>query len=127
MPYETHWEDKGIRWVFSGIVTDDDLLRCNLELYDDERFESIRYEIADFRAGESFTVTAKTLRRVARMDRDQAVRNPSVKVAVIATAAVQKGLAQVYALSGGDTLWVTEVFDTEEDARAWLSDRVERT
>ena len=127
MPYETHWEDEGIRWVFSGIVTDDDLLRCNLELYDDERFESIRYEIADFRAGESFAVTAKTLRRVARMDKDQAVRNPSVKVAVIAAAAVQKGLAQVYALSGGDTLWVTEVFDTEEDARAWLSGFVERT
>jgi len=126
MPYETHWEDEGIRWVFKGIVTDDDLLRCNLELYDDARFESIRYEIADFRAGESFTVTAKTLRRVARMDRDQAVRNPNVKVAVIATAAVQKGLARMYALSGGDTLWVTEVFDTEEDARAWVSGRAER-
>ena len=69
MPHETHWEDEGIRWVFVGIVTDDDLLRCNLELYDDARFESIRYEIADFRAGESFVVTAKTLRRVARMDR----------------------------------------------------------
>ena len=121
MPYETHWENEGIRRVFSGIVTDGDLLRCNLELYDDARFESIRYEIADFRAGESFTVTAKTLRRVARMDGDQAVRNPSVKVAVIATAAVQKGLAQVYALSGGDTPWVTEVFDSEEDARAWLA------
>jgi len=121
MPYETHWEDEGIHWVFSGIVTDDDLLRCNLELYDDARFESIRYEIADFRAGESFTITAKTLRRVARMDRDQAVCNPSVKVAVIATAAVQKGFAQVYALSGGDTSWVTEVFDSEEDARAWLA------
>ena len=61
------------------------------------------------------------------MDRDQAVRNPNVKVAVIATATVQKGLAQVYALSGGDTLWVTEVFDTEEDARAWVSGREERT
>ena len=126
MPYETHWEDEGIHWVFSGIVTDDDLLRCNLELYDDARFESIRYEIADFRAGESFTVTAKTLRRVARMDRDQAVRNPSVKVAVIATAAVQKGLAQVYALSGGDTPWVTEVFDSEEDARAWFARPADR-
>ena len=121
MPYEMHWENEGIRWAFSGVVTDGDLLRCNLELYDDARFESIRYEIADFRAAESFTVTAKTLRRVARMDADQAVRNPSVKVAVIATAAVQKGLAQVYALSGGDTPWVTEVFDSEEDARVWLA------
>ena len=54
------------------MVSDDEFLHCNLEFYDDARFESIRFEIADFRAGESFTVTAKTLRRVARMDRDQA-------------------------------------------------------
>lgn len=35
MPYETHREDEGMRWVFSGIVTDDDLLPCNLEFYDE--------------------------------------------------------------------------------------------
>ncbi len=32
MPYETHWEDEGIHWVFSGIVTDDYLPCWNLEL-----------------------------------------------------------------------------------------------
>jgi len=32
MSYETHWESEGIGRVFSGIVTDDDLRCCNLEL-----------------------------------------------------------------------------------------------
>jgi len=74
MPYETHWEVDGIHWVFTGVLSPDDLLRSNLELYEDSRFESIKYEIADFRAIESFTVTAGTIRRVARMDKDQSVR-----------------------------------------------------
>ena len=91
MPYVTHWEDEGVRWVFSGFVTDDDLLRCNLEAYGDPRFESLRYEIADFRAVEDFSAGPETVKRVARMDRDQSVRNPRVKVAILATAAVIKG------------------------------------
>ena len=33
MPHETHWEDEGIRWVFGGIVTDDDLLRWMIFRY----------------------------------------------------------------------------------------------
>ena len=43
----------------------------------------------------------------------------SVKVAIIATAAVRKGLGHVYALSGGGSPWVTEVFETEKEAHAW--------
>ena len=125
MSYETFWEEKGIRWVFTGILTSEDLLRSNLELYEDERFDTIEYELADFTGIESYAATAETIRRVARMDRDQSVRNPELKVALIATKDVHRGLAQVYALSGGDTPWSIGVFETEEEARVWLAGRQE--
>ncbi len=44
-----------------------------------------------------------------------------VKVAIIATDAVCKGLAQINTVCGGGSPWVTEVFETEEEARAWLA------
>jgi hypothetical protein len=121
MPYEIRWETKGVRSVFSGIVTDDDLLRSNFELYDDPRFTSIRYEIADFGLAEGSSFSAETVRCVARMDHDQSVRNPDVKVAILATGTLARGLARMYALSGGDTPWVTQLFRTEEDALSWLA------
>ena len=121
MPYEIRWETEGVRSVFSGTVTDDDLIRSNVEIYDNSQFTAIRYEIADFRLAESSSMSAETVRRVARMDRDQSMRNPDVKVAILATGALAQGLTRMYALSGGDTPWVTELFGTEEDALSWLA------
>ncbi|MFH1501699.1 MAG: hypothetical protein ABIG03_01500 [Candidatus Eisenbacteria bacterium] len=120
MAYETYWEEEGIRREFSGTVTDDDLLRCNRELYDDPRFVSIRYELVDFLAVDGLAAGADVVRRVARMDKEQSARNPDVRVAIVAKAPLVRGLSQLYALSAGETPWVTELFETEEGARAWL-------
>lgn len=121
MPYETHWEAEGIRWVYTGTMTDDDVLRPNLELYEDPRFATIRYEIADFREVDEFTASAQTVRRLSRMDKDQSVRNPHVKVAIVVRSALTRGIAHMYGFSGGDTPWTTEVFESEEAARDWLA------
>ena len=121
MSYETHWEPEGIRWVYSGVMTDDDILRSNLELYDDPRFDTLKYQIADLRRVESFEGSARAVRRLSRMDRDQASRNPNVKVAILAGEALVRGIANVYAMSGVDAPWETRIFESEDDAREWLA------
>jgi len=121
MPYETHWESDGIRWVYTGTMTDDDVLRSNLELYEDPRFATIRYEIADFRQVDKFPARSETVRRLSSMDREQSVHNPDVRVAILATAPLMRGIAHMYRLSAGDAPWETRVFETEDDARAWLA------
>lgn len=30
MSYETRWEPEGVHWVYTAILTDDDVLRSNL-------------------------------------------------------------------------------------------------
>ena len=120
MPYETHWEEEGIRWVYVGTMTDDDILRSNLELYDDPRFETIRYQIADLREVEHFEGSSRAVRRLSRMDADQATRNPNIRVAILAQAALMRGIANVYAMSGAESPWETRVFESEKEAREWL-------
>lgn len=120
MPYETHWEDRGIRWVFTGEVTDDDLIRCNQELYDDPRFLTIRYEIADFREITVAAARSETVTRVGDMDREQAARNPDVKVAILGATPLITGLTRMYAMSGGDAIWDVRIFETEVEARKWI-------
>ena len=121
MPYETHWESEGIRWVYSGTMTDDDVQASNLELYEDPRFVTIRYEIADFRQVDKFVARSETIRRLSSMDREQSVLNPDVRVAILATGPLMRGIANMYRLSAGDAPWETRVFETEEDARIWLA------
>ena len=82
---------------------------------------SIRYEIVDCTAVVSVSVSADTMRRLSRMDRDQSIRNPNVRVAVVAAAPVIRGFARIYEFTGGDQPWMTKVFETEEEARAWLA------
>lgn len=61
------------------------------------------------------------MRTVSRMDRDQAVRNPNVRVAIVAIADLIRGMANIYTLSAGDEFWEVEIFETEAAAREWLS------
>ncbi len=121
MAYETHWEAEGVRWVYAGVMTDDDILRSNLEIYSDPRFESIRYQIADLRGVDRFDGSARAVRRLSRMDRDQATRNPGIRVAILADDALVRGIANVYAMSGAESPWETRVFKSEEEARRWLN------
>jgi hypothetical protein len=120
MPYETHWEADGILWVYTGAMSDDDVLRANLDLYDDPRFPSIRYQIADFQLVDAFTATAQTVRKLSRMDREQSARNPLMKVAIVASSPLTRGIASLYVLSAADTPWSIKVFDALDDAREWL-------
>jgi hypothetical protein len=120
MPYETHWEPHGIRWVYTGEVTDEDLIRANQELYEDPRFLAIRYEIADFRNITGAAARSETVTLVGDMDREEAARNPDVKVAILGATPLITGLTRMYAMSGGDAVWDVRIFETEEEARKWI-------
>ncbi len=47
MPHKTIWEDHGICMTFSGIVTTQELLDSNGEVYRDPRFSDLKYFIWD--------------------------------------------------------------------------------
>jgi len=120
MPCETYWEDEGIRAVFRGTVTDDEFFQGSLKIYEDERFPAIRYQLVDVLLVEDVAVSSNTIRRVAAMDKEQSARNPNVRVAVVARTPLIRGLSRMYELSSGETSWVTQLFETEAEARSWL-------
>ena len=41
------WQEKGIYWKLSGIVTGDEIIEMDKAIYGDSRFDDIRYLIAD--------------------------------------------------------------------------------
>ena len=120
MAYATHWEKAGIRWVFTVDVTDQDLILANTDLYDDPRFPALKYEIVDFLNVTKFSATSDTIRRVSKMDRAAAEKNPNVKVAILTTKALMTGLSRMYEMSAGDTPWKVGIFGDEASAREWL-------
>ena len=121
MPYNLCWEAEGAVFRFSGVVSNDDLIASNEEVYTSPCFSAMQYQIVDFSVIEAFDVDSATVRAVAASDVRAAQLNPDVKVAIITSATFLRGMSNMYALSheAGGGSWVTETFEREEDARAW--------
>ncbi len=120
MPYKTHWEPTGVRWVYRGTLTEEEVLRSNQDVYEDSRFRSIRYMIVDLRAVERFAASAATVRQVSRTDAAYAPFNPHIRVAMVADTDLTRGMATVYRMACDEEGWDVEIFDTVEEARSWI-------
>ncbi|MDQ8195137.1 hypothetical protein QEH59_11925 [Coraliomargarita sp. SDUM461004] len=122
MPYETKWQTHGIIWTYSGTLTGEELLRSNFEIFGDERFDDIRYQVVDLTAVTEVKVTEKHMRKIAHLDMAAARSNPRVKVAVVTTAKDGQFLSETYdRYTRGKSPWMTQLFTTLEEAATWLN------
>ena len=124
MSYELIWEDRGVIFQFRDVVSGDELVQSNLDVYADPQFETIEYELAIFSDSVKFEASSETVRRVAEMDAEASQRKPKVIVAIVASQTVIRGLVNLYRLQSevaGGT-WRTEFFGTKQDARRWLTE-----
>ena len=121
MPYQASWEPLGVALHFSGVVSGKDLIAANREVQTSPALPTMKYLIVDFLAAAEFDIGIGTARTVAVLDQNAAGTNPDVKVAIITSSALVRGMSSVYALyhkvMGGS--WTTEIFAREVDARAW--------
>ena len=121
MPYKVSWEPSGVVFRFSGVVSDEDLVASNEEVYASPLLPTMKYQVVDFSTIESFDASSATVLAISASDRIAAKTNPDVKVAIITSAAWVQSMTNLYSLyhesRGGS--WTTEVFAHEDAARAW--------
>lgn len=120
MPYRLDWENEGVSLVYSGDVSEDDIIESNLEIYDDQRFENIRYQIVDMLNASSIAFTENAMHQVSDLDAKAASWNPGVRVAIVSASGQIDRLVRVYGNNMTDSPWETATFDGYEAARAWL-------
>ncbi|HVT03068.1 MAG TPA: hypothetical protein VHL58_06780 [Thermoanaerobaculia bacterium] len=106
-------------WTFSGVVTGEELLGSNQEIYGDERFDEMTYQIVDLTRVERFDVTQDDMEVMASNDKAAALSNPFVKVAIAARDETIKQLSSYYEAHSSESPWKQQIFDTLSDAQAW--------
>ena len=121
MPYTAYWEEKGVHWVFTGDVSNEEMFASNVEIYEDPRFPDIQYGIVNYLAVDHYNVSSDAIFNLATMDKVASQRNPHLKLAVIATTQLLKGLTRMWELSGGSSVWEYKIFEDETSAREWLN------
>lgn len=122
MPYQITWRTSGVFWRYDGVLTGNELLQSNFDIFGDERFDDIRYQIVDLTRVEQVAVTEKHMRKIAHLDMAASRTNPRVKVAVVAQNDAAAKLGDLYdEFCGGKSPWLTKQFRNIEDAEAWVS------
>ena len=121
MPYSTTWEPGGVIWTFWGVVSGDEILRSNQEIYGDTRFDDLTYQIVDLTRVERFEVTRDDMALIAASDKAAARSNPNIRVAVAACDDVPRQLSLFYESAIAGSPWQQRVFDTVTEARSWAT------
>jgi hypothetical protein len=120
LPHSTQWDDNGVVWKYWGIVTGDELLESNQEIYGDARFDAMKYQVVDLTAVERFDVNEDDMMVVAANDKAAARSNPNVRVAIVASDSTILQLSRIYGAATAAT-WKQRFFETTAAARSWAS------
>jgi hypothetical protein len=72
---------------------------------------------------ESFDVDTEAMEEVTAMDLGASQTNPNLIVAVVATQVQARRLVELYENTTGGAPWETEIFESVEAARAWITAR----
>lgn len=125
MSYTIAWDNRGVVWTFYGVLTCDDVVQANLDIYGDSRFDELRYQVVDISDVERFDVSADAMEVAASMDEVASLSNPHLVVAVVATGEEGVAVAEMYLADMKDTSWEVRIFPSMADAGAWIQSTVE--
>lgn len=120
MPYNIEWIDRGVYWSFTGNVTGEDILQSNFDIYGDERFDDLTYQIVNLLDAETINVSERHMQKVAHLDAAAARSNNNIRVAVVAREADARLLKEHYEKHSSGNGWPVKLFDSLEDAEAWI-------
>ena len=110
----------GIEFKCSGIVTGEDIIAANKEIYNDDNFLKQRYQIVDRSNCETYQVSNEEIRIIAQQDTAAAKKNPNVIIAIVSATDLQFGISRMYQALVGDKGFLTEVFRERKSAEEWI-------
>lgn len=122
MAYSIVWNGEGSISTYVGAVSLLEIQESNQELYDDQRFNRIRYSLFDFTLADFSTIESEETKYPAAQDRAISMSVENMKVALIAVESHSKSLCEAYIERSqrfGST-WQFGIFPTVKEALAWV-------
>ena len=117
MPFSIHWHDRAVVFEYSGKVTSQDLLRSNQQVYGDERFDRLRWQLVFFDEVETVEFTNSDVKLIAYMDRGAAISNSNITVAFVGESQLLDDVNNIYASHAKSPAWPVTHFESRE--KAW--------
>lgn len=121
MPYRITWNPKYVVFEDLGIVTSEDIIESNKQVYGDERFDELSWELVSFDEADSVSFIPSNIRLVAYMDKAAARSNPKITVAFVGESQILEDIEKAYADVLAHTSWPVIRFDSADEAVAYIT------
>jgi len=127
MPYKmvVESEGRGILVTWQGIVSGEDILAANEEMYAKNERRQFRYQIWDFLEAVHLDISEDQILSAAYQDRHAAASNPNQIVALVGTGSFFTGADRRYHIYA--KVWSgfeSKTFLTMSEAREWIHNKV---
>ena len=112
--------NKGIYVSLEGEVTLNDFISAASDAYSEEHIQDQKYQIIDFTNCSSFNLSTNDMLEIAKIDKKASIKNPSIRIAIIAPNDLTFGMSRVYEAYADDTGFDIKVFRNSNDAKLWI-------
>jgi hypothetical protein len=123
MSYKTNWEENGICWQLSGVVSAQEIFEFTYAFYENPESDAVNYQIVDCINVERFELDDETMAEVAALDYAASLSILNVKVALVGDTPHIKAINQQYLEHSGKfhSNWEIKMFKDMDTARFWVS------
>ena len=118
MPYKLDWERDGIYWEYTGKVSGKEIIEASTTIYGDERFDTLKYKLANFLDVENIEMDENEVALIAHQHRAAERSNPYIKNAIVIKSGSK--LADMFAAFFTDSSWEVQIFQDLDEANNWL-------
>jgi len=127
MPYEIQYKnnDEGVITIYTGNVTDNDLLSAYNEIASlNVNISKIKYSVSDFTLIDKYLITSECIRNQARLAVEVSKINPNLTVIVIAPNDVEYGTSRMWSVYSDKAGWDVRIFRNRDDANLWIKNNI---
>lgn len=124
MPFALEFHNNGVFLIFTGVVTDEDLLESDDDLYGHVYPDGLQFQLVDLTEVRDFRASHKTMRYLGEKDREYSQTHGKQKIAVIAPTHGRANsiVWEVWAQDNSteDPALLTKIVDSHLEAVTWL-------
>ena len=124
MSYNLVYQPNGVFMTFADVVTDEDVLASDEELYGHDYAEGLQFQLVDLTEVRDFQASHQTMRYLGEKDREFSQSHGRQLIVVIAPTQGRANsiVWEVWAqdTSNDDPALLTKIVDNRDDAVAWL-------
>jgi hypothetical protein len=111
----------GVEIIASGIVTGEEVIEANKQIYNEENFEKQKYKIVDRTDCTKYQLYPENIEKIAEIDDEASRINPNLIIAVISTTPLQLGMTRMWQAYMKNDVFITKNFPDRTSADNWIN------